>query len=69
MNAQAQEAEARLHQDGTGKLRCGHNEYGAEHLENLAVVDPSFSEILQQTAREWNKQKLNKNHILQEFLQ
>lgn len=40
-----------------------------ENLENLAVVYPSFSEILQQTAREWNKQKLNKNHILQEFLQ
>lgn len=40
-----------------------------ENLENLAVVYPSFAEILQKTAGEWNKQKLNKNHILQEFLQ
>ncbi|MEA5578060.1 NAD(P)/FAD-dependent oxidoreductase [Anabaena sp. UHCC 0451] len=40
-----------------------------ENLENLAVAYPSFSEILAQTARGWSQQKLNKNHILQEFLQ
>ncbi|MFM2061122.1 MAG: hypothetical protein RLZZ507_792 [Cyanobacteriota bacterium] len=40
-----------------------------ENLENLASVYPSFSEILAQTAGEWSKQRLNKNHILQEFLQ
>jgi pyruvate/2-oxoglutarate dehydrogenase complex dihydrolipoamide dehydrogenase (E3) component len=39
------------------------------HLANLSPVYPSFSEILQQTAREWSKQRLNKNVALQEFLE
>ncbi len=39
------------------------------HLANLSPVYPSFSEILQQTAREWSKQRLNKNVTLQEFLE
>jgi pyruvate/2-oxoglutarate dehydrogenase complex dihydrolipoamide dehydrogenase (E3) component len=38
-------------------------------LANLSPVYPSFSEILEQTAREWNKQKLNSNIALQEFLE
>ncbi|MBD2295842.1 NAD(P)/FAD-dependent oxidoreductase [Anabaena sphaerica FACHB-251] len=40
-----------------------------ENLENLASVYPSFSEILEQTARGWSQQRLNKNQVLQEFLQ
>jgi len=40
-----------------------------DNLENLAVVYPSCSEILTQTAREWSTKKLHKNHLLQEFLQ
>jgi pyruvate/2-oxoglutarate dehydrogenase complex dihydrolipoamide dehydrogenase (E3) component len=39
------------------------------HLANLSPVYPSFSEILQQTAREWSKQRLNNNVTLQEFLE
>ena len=38
-------------------------------LVNLSPVYPSFSEILEQTAREWSKQKLNSNIPLQEFLE
>ncbi|MBN3885208.1 MAG: NAD(P)/FAD-dependent oxidoreductase [Nostoc sp.] len=38
-------------------------------LANLSPVYPSFSVILEQTAREWNKQKLNSNIALQEFLE
>ncbi|MBN3899643.1 MAG: NAD(P)/FAD-dependent oxidoreductase [Nostoc sp. NOS(2021)] len=38
-------------------------------LANLSPVYPSFSEILEQTAREWSKQKLNSNIALQEFLE
>lgn len=40
-----------------------------ENLGNLAAVYPSYAEILEQTATEWSKQRLNKNHNLQEFLQ
>ncbi|MEA5551476.1 NAD(P)/FAD-dependent oxidoreductase [Anabaena cylindrica UHCC 0172] len=40
-----------------------------KHLANLAPFYPSFSEILVETAKEWGKQRLNKNHALQEFLQ
>jgi pyruvate/2-oxoglutarate dehydrogenase complex dihydrolipoamide dehydrogenase (E3) component len=40
-----------------------------ENLEKLAVVNTSFSEILQQTARKWNEHKLSNNHLLQELLQ
>ncbi|MBW4507391.1 MAG: NAD(P)/FAD-dependent oxidoreductase [Scytonematopsis contorta HA4267-MV1] len=39
----------------------------AKHLANLSTVYPSFAEILQQTALEWNQQKLS-NFGLQEFL-
>ncbi|MEH2142756.1 dihydrolipoyl dehydrogenase family protein [Nostoc sp.] len=38
-------------------------------LANLYPVYPSFSEILEQTAREWSKQRLNSNIALQEFLE
>jgi pyruvate/2-oxoglutarate dehydrogenase complex dihydrolipoamide dehydrogenase (E3) component len=38
-----------------------------KHLANLSTVYPSFAEILQQTALEWNQQKLS-NFGLQEFL-
>ncbi|MCW5314371.1 FAD-dependent oxidoreductase [Nostoc sp. KVJ3] len=38
-------------------------------LANLSSVYPSFSEILEQTAREWSKQRLNNNIALQEFLE
>jgi pyruvate/2-oxoglutarate dehydrogenase complex dihydrolipoamide dehydrogenase (E3) component len=38
-------------------------------LANLSPVYPSFSEILEQTAKEWNKQNLNSNIALQEFLE
>lgn len=38
-------------------------------LANLSPVYPSFSEILEQTAREWSKQRLNSNIALQEFLE
>ncbi|NET70590.1 MAG: hypothetical protein F6K62_06300 [Sphaerospermopsis sp. SIO1G2] len=37
-------------------------------LEKLAIVDPSFAEILAQIAQEWQQQKLHQNHSLQEFL-
>ncbi|MBW4613816.1 MAG: NAD(P)/FAD-dependent oxidoreductase [Desmonostoc vinosum HA7617-LM4] len=39
-----------------------------KHLANLSPVYPSFSEILEQTAREWGKQRLNSNTALQDFL-
>ncbi|MEH1770282.1 MAG: NAD(P)/FAD-dependent oxidoreductase [Nostoc sp.] len=38
-------------------------------LANLSPVYPSFSVILEQTAKEWSKQKLNSNIALQEFLE
>jgi pyruvate/2-oxoglutarate dehydrogenase complex dihydrolipoamide dehydrogenase (E3) component len=38
-----------------------------KHLANLSTVYPSFAEILQQTALEWNQQRLS-NFGLQEFL-
>ena len=38
-------------------------------LANLSPVYPSFSEILEQAAREWSKQRLNSNIALQEFLE
>ncbi|MEH1870483.1 dihydrolipoyl dehydrogenase family protein [Nostoc sp.] len=38
-------------------------------LANLSPVYPSFSEILEQAAREWSKQRLNSNMALQEFLE
>jgi pyruvate/2-oxoglutarate dehydrogenase complex dihydrolipoamide dehydrogenase (E3) component len=37
------------------------------HLADLSSVYPSFSEILEQTARAWNQQRLNRNSNLQEF--
>ncbi|MFN6483518.1 MULTISPECIES: NAD(P)/FAD-dependent oxidoreductase [unclassified Nostoc] len=38
-------------------------------LANLSPVYPSFSEILEQTAREWSKQRLNSDIAWQEFLE
>jgi pyruvate/2-oxoglutarate dehydrogenase complex dihydrolipoamide dehydrogenase (E3) component len=38
-------------------------------LVNLAPTYPGFGEILFQTAREWQKQKLDQNHLLQELIQ
>ncbi|MDZ8133848.1 MAG: NAD(P)/FAD-dependent oxidoreductase [Nostoc sp. DedQUE04] len=40
-----------------------------KHLANLSPAYFSFSEILERTAREWSKQKLNTNIPLQEFLE
>jgi pyruvate/2-oxoglutarate dehydrogenase complex dihydrolipoamide dehydrogenase (E3) component len=40
-----------------------------KHLANLSPVYPSFSEILEQTAREWSKQRLSSNTDLQELLE
>jgi pyruvate/2-oxoglutarate dehydrogenase complex dihydrolipoamide dehydrogenase (E3) component len=40
-----------------------------KHLANLSPVYPSFAEILEQVAREWSQQKLNKNIAWQEFLE
>lgn len=39
-----------------------------QHLAKLSPIYPSFSEILIETAREWNRHKINKNHVLQELL-
>ncbi len=38
-------------------------------IANLSFIYPSFSEILEQTAREWNQQRLNSNIALQDFLE
>ncbi|MFQ4146708.1 NAD(P)/FAD-dependent oxidoreductase [Chlorogloeopsis sp. ULAP02] len=38
-------------------------------IANLASIFPSYSEILEQTAREWDKQKLQSNILKQEFLE
>ncbi|MBX9254223.1 NAD(P)/FAD-dependent oxidoreductase [Desmonostoc muscorum CCALA 125] len=38
-------------------------------LANFSPIYPSFSEILEQTVREWNKQKLNSNIALQDLLE
>ncbi|MDP5338298.1 MAG: NAD(P)/FAD-dependent oxidoreductase [Nodularia sp. (in: cyanobacteria)] len=40
-----------------------------KHLANLSAVYPSFSEIIENTAREWGKEKLNSNSALQDFLE
>jgi pyruvate/2-oxoglutarate dehydrogenase complex dihydrolipoamide dehydrogenase (E3) component len=40
-----------------------------QDLANLSPVYLSFSEILEQTAREWSKQKLNSNIALQDLLE
>ncbi|AFZ26428.1 pyruvate/2-oxoglutarate dehydrogenase complex, dihydrolipoamide dehydrogenase component [Cylindrospermum stagnale PCC 7417] len=40
-----------------------------KHLANLSTIYPSFSDILEQTAREWSKQRLNRNTALQDFLE
>ncbi|MBD2138393.1 NAD(P)/FAD-dependent oxidoreductase [Anabaena sp. FACHB-1237] len=37
-------------------------------LANIAPIYPSFSEILVKTAREWQNERMRKNHILQELL-
>jgi pyruvate/2-oxoglutarate dehydrogenase complex dihydrolipoamide dehydrogenase (E3) component len=38
-------------------------------LANLSFVYPGYSEIIEQTAREWERQKLNSNIALQDFLE
>ncbi|MDM9381532.1 NAD(P)/FAD-dependent oxidoreductase [Chlorogloeopsis sp. ULAP01] len=38
-------------------------------IANLVSIFPSFSEILEQTAQEWDKQKLQSNTLKQEFLE
>lgn len=40
-----------------------------QRLENLSAVYPSFAEMISNTAREWSKQRLNSNHVLQDFLE
>jgi pyruvate/2-oxoglutarate dehydrogenase complex dihydrolipoamide dehydrogenase (E3) component len=40
-----------------------------KHLANLSPVYPTFAEILEQVAREWNQQKLNNNIASQEFIE
>ncbi|MBE9199011.1 MULTISPECIES: NAD(P)/FAD-dependent oxidoreductase [unclassified Nodularia (in: cyanobacteria)] len=40
-----------------------------KQLANLSSVYPSFSEIIENTAREWGQQKLNSNSALQDFLE
>lgn len=40
-----------------------------QKLANLSPIYPSFSEIIENTAREWSQQKLNSNHLLQDFLE
>ncbi|MFN6032611.1 MAG: FAD-dependent oxidoreductase, partial [Dolichospermum sp.] len=39
-----------------------------QHLAKLSPIYPSLSEILIATAREWHKQRINKNHAVQELL-
>lgn len=39
-----------------------------KHLANLSPIYPSFAEILEQTAREWDKQRLFTNIAWQEWL-
>lgn len=38
-------------------------------IAQLPMLSPSFSEIVQQTAHEWNCQRLNRNKTLQNFLE
>ncbi len=40
-----------------------------KHLANLSSIYPSFSEIIQQTARDWSQQTLSRNLPLQDFLE
>lgn len=40
-----------------------------KHLANLSSVYSSFSEIIENTAREWEQQKLSGNNALQDFLE
>jgi pyruvate/2-oxoglutarate dehydrogenase complex dihydrolipoamide dehydrogenase (E3) component len=39
------------------------------HIGNLAAIFPSFSEILEQTARQWHQQRLQSNTTLQDCLE
>ena len=39
-----------------------------QHLAKLSPIYPSFSEILIETAREWHRHRINKNHLFQELL-
>lgn len=40
-----------------------------KHLANLSTVSPSFSEILEQTAKQWTHQRLSNNTTLQGLLE
>lgn len=40
-----------------------------KHLANLSAVYPSFSEVIEKTAQEWNQQRLNSNMAWQDFLE
>lgn len=40
-----------------------------KHLASLCCVYPSFSQIIEDTARQWGQQRLNTNHALQDFLE
>ena len=39
-----------------------------QHLAKLSPIYPSLSEILIETAREWHRERINKNHAFQELL-
>ena len=39
-----------------------------QHLAKLSPIYPSYSEIIMETAREWNRHRINKNRALQELL-
>ncbi|OBQ37108.1 MAG: hypothetical protein AN487_11205, partial [Anabaena sp. CRKS33] len=39
-----------------------------QHLAKLSPIYPSLSEILIETAREWHRHRINKNHAFQELL-
>lgn len=40
-----------------------------KHLASLSFTYPSFSQIIEDTARQWGQQRLNSNHALQDFLE
>ncbi|MBD2210800.1 NAD(P)/FAD-dependent oxidoreductase [Nostoc linckia FACHB-104] len=40
-----------------------------QHLENLSPLYPSFTEIIEQCARDWHRQKSNSNIAWQEFIE
>jgi pyruvate/2-oxoglutarate dehydrogenase complex dihydrolipoamide dehydrogenase (E3) component len=40
-----------------------------KELANLSFVYPSFSQIIESTAKEWGQHKLDSNNALQDFLE